>query len=192
MGRRKLDVTHICNHCGKVFPRRYNLNIHRRIHTGDKPYSCDIVGCGRTFAWKSSLDSHHMSHEREQMSLDLAEKASCDGTFADGRKEQRLTAPEALESSEVLAVSTHELLATSSIDSHSTAAENLSLVQLTSNPFLFAAGMTSSNIDEINLPLDKETAIEEHVATSPNRWDCCLDNLLRDTARSACVDFEIF
>eukprot|EP00190_Bangiopsis_sp_CCMP1999_P002260 CAMPEP_0198728798 /NCGR_PEP_ID=MMETSP1475-20131203/11758_1 /TAXON_ID= ORGANISM="Unidentified sp., Strain CCMP1999" /NCGR_SAMPLE_ID=MMETSP1475 /ASSEMBLY_ACC=CAM_ASM_001111 /LENGTH=163 /DNA_ID=CAMNT_0044491267 /DNA_START=121 /DNA_END=609 /DNA_ORIENTATION=- len=64
MGRRKLNIIHKCEFCGKVFPRSYNLNVHRRIHTGDKPYMCEEPGCTRSFAWKSSLDSHHLSHQR--------------------------------------------------------------------------------------------------------------------------------
>lgn len=64
MGRKKLNIIHKCEFCGKVFPRSYNLNVHRRIHTGDKPYVCQKESCTRSFAWKSSLDSHLLSHRR--------------------------------------------------------------------------------------------------------------------------------
>eukprot|EP00188_Purpureofilum_apyrenoidigerum_P002740 Plantae.Rhodophyta-Purpureofilum_apyrenoidigerum.ctg28001.p1 GENE.Plantae.Rhodophyta-Purpureofilum_apyrenoidigerum.ctg28001~~Plantae.Rhodophyta-Purpureofilum_apyrenoidigerum.ctg28001.p1 ORF type:complete len:161 (+),score=9.90 Plantae.Rhodophyta-Purpureofilum_apyrenoidigerum.ctg28001:75-557(+) len=67
MGRRKLNVIHECEFCKKRFPRSYNLNVHRRIHTGDQPYACEEPSCSRSFAWKSSLDSHRLSHQRKAL-----------------------------------------------------------------------------------------------------------------------------
>ncbi|ORX59174.1 hypothetical protein BCR36DRAFT_579798 [Piromyces finnis] len=37
-----------CDICLRVFSRKYDLNRHRRIHTGDKPYKCMICGLGFT------------------------------------------------------------------------------------------------------------------------------------------------
>ena len=34
----------ICKVCGKVFQQSNNLKIHHRIHTGAKPYTCNICG----------------------------------------------------------------------------------------------------------------------------------------------------
>mmetsp|Transcript_1828 Transcript_1828/g.5521 ORF Transcript_1828/g.5521 Transcript_1828/m.5521 type:complete len:295 (-) Transcript_1828:379-1263(-) len=56
----------ICSVCNKVFERSYNLKVHMRRHTGDKPYACEKYECGKWFGYKASLDAHYRAHERQQ------------------------------------------------------------------------------------------------------------------------------
>lgn len=50
-----------CDECGKQLATRSALNRHRRIHSGDKPYTC--ARCGRKFSQKEVMVRHALIHE---------------------------------------------------------------------------------------------------------------------------------
>ena len=51
-----------CEFCGKVFKNCSNLTVHRRSHTGEKPYRCTL--CSYACAQSSKLTRHMKTHGR--------------------------------------------------------------------------------------------------------------------------------
>lgn len=49
---------YVCPACGKTFSRPSSLRIHGHSHTGEKPYSCPVRGCGKMFSVRSNMKRH--------------------------------------------------------------------------------------------------------------------------------------
>lgn len=53
------DKLFACETCPKSFRNRYQLVLHNRSHTGEKPFVCTI--CSRAFSMSSNLQKHMVS-----------------------------------------------------------------------------------------------------------------------------------
>ncbi|CAL4126792.1 unnamed protein product [Meganyctiphanes norvegica] len=67
-----------CEYCGKIFKNCSNLTVHRRSHTGEKPYKCDL--CSYACAQSSKLTRHMKTHGR--MGKDVYRCRFCDMPFS--------------------------------------------------------------------------------------------------------------
>lgn len=67
-----------CEFCGKVFKNCSNLTVHRRSHTGEKPYKCEL--CSYACAQSSKLTRHMKTHGR--MGKDVYRCRFCDMPFS--------------------------------------------------------------------------------------------------------------
>lgn len=56
---------HKCKVCDKRFTRPSSLQTHMYSHTGEKPFACDVDGCGRHFSVVSNLRRHRKVHKGE-------------------------------------------------------------------------------------------------------------------------------
>lgn len=59
---------HKCKVCDKRFTRPSSLQTHMYSHTGEKPYACEVEGCGRHFSVVSNLRRHRKVHKGDRMS----------------------------------------------------------------------------------------------------------------------------
>lgn len=67
-----------CEYCGKVFKNCSNLTVHRRSHTGEKPYKCEL--CSYACAQSSKLTRHMKTHGR--LGKDVYRCRFCDMPFS--------------------------------------------------------------------------------------------------------------
>ncbi|TNN20101.1 B-cell lymphoma/leukemia 11B [Schistosoma japonicum] len=59
----------ICEYCGKIFRNCSNLTVHRRTHTGEKPYHCNL--CTYSCAQSSKLTRHMKIHMKQHNKLNV-------------------------------------------------------------------------------------------------------------------------
>jgi hypothetical protein len=56
---------HKCKVCDKRFTRPSSLQTHMYSHTGEKPFACEVEGCGRHFSVVSNLRRHRKVHKND-------------------------------------------------------------------------------------------------------------------------------
>ncbi|KAJ4354001.1 DNA-binding transcription factor [Didymosphaeria variabile] len=63
---RRAAKRYVCTipECGKAFYQKTHLDIHRRAHTGDKPFECKT--CGQSFSQLGNLKTHERRHTGER------------------------------------------------------------------------------------------------------------------------------
>ncbi|XP_041827339.1 zinc finger protein Rlf [Melanotaenia boesemani] len=56
------DKREKCVFCRRHFVSAYHHRKHRRVHFGDQPYKCVVVGCGAQFSTSNELVTHKQTH----------------------------------------------------------------------------------------------------------------------------------
>ncbi|XP_053289974.1 zinc finger protein 770 [Pleuronectes platessa] len=81
--QRRINPSHQCRSCSKGFPSPSKLRRHMMIHTGQRPFSCEL--CGKRFRQKTHLRVHCRTHlltrYQKQRSLYINRPPSRSGGF---------------------------------------------------------------------------------------------------------------
>lgn len=56
------DKREKCIFCRRHFATAYHYRKHRRLHYGDRPYACVVIGCGAQFSSSNELVTHKQIH----------------------------------------------------------------------------------------------------------------------------------
>lgn len=76
----KITEPNQCVICHRVLSCKNALQLHYRIHTGERPYKCKI--CGRTFTTKGNLKTHYGVHRAKPSFPSFHECPICQKNFA--------------------------------------------------------------------------------------------------------------
>lgn len=60
--------SHVCPviECQRPFKRLEHLKRHMRIHTLERPFTCNYPGCHKTFSRSDNLSQHMKTHQRRE------------------------------------------------------------------------------------------------------------------------------
>ncbi|KAK7926198.1 hypothetical protein WMY93_008508 [Mugilogobius chulae] len=61
-----------CSKCGKNYSSPRSLRLHQRVHSGERPYSCEF--CSKTFNWKHNAKKHIAIHAEKPYDCEICDK----------------------------------------------------------------------------------------------------------------------
>jgi uncharacterized Zn-finger protein len=75
----KLAKSHVCAECGQSFIKEYDLRVHIRKHTGERPFVC--LQCGKDFRSERHFETHNRIHTGKLIKLSIIVRLHCGNVF---------------------------------------------------------------------------------------------------------------